>query len=269
MSIGVYKIMINNKIYVGSTTRSFEKRWQEHISELKTGTHENKHLLRAFKKYGEESISFEILEEVENKEYVIIAEQKYIDLLKPEYNIRKIAENNLGLKYPARSEEFKKRVSEVHKGSKRPERSEETRKRMSDSHKGQGVGRIISEETRKKISEASKGRKLSQERIAAMTGVKRKKETVEKVAKANTGKKRTEEQRNRMSESKKGVPWTDAQREAHVGLKRTKEQREKMSGRKFSEETIEKLREARRRRVFTEETKQKIKESWLRRKGLC
>lgn len=92
---GVYIItnLINKKIYVGSSI-NIKLRWANHKSDLRRGTHRNKHLQRAWNKYGEENFNFKILEECDieglTREEAISKvqnlEQKYLDSLNP-YNI--------------------------------------------------------------------------------------------------------------------------------------------------------------------------------------
>lgn len=53
---------INNKKYVGKTTQSIEKRWQEHISDSKKEKCEIRPLYRAMRKYGIENFSIKELE---------------------------------------------------------------------------------------------------------------------------------------------------------------------------------------------------------------
>lgn len=76
MDTGIYKItnLISNKIYIGSTTTSFKRRFKEHLSALKRGDHPNSHMQRAFNLDGENSFIFEIIEIVE-KENCILREQ--------------------------------------------------------------------------------------------------------------------------------------------------------------------------------------------------
>lgn len=59
--IGIYKITnkINNKVYIGQSTNIFN-RWNEHRYKAKT---EDKPLYKAFKRYGIENFTFEIIEE--------------------------------------------------------------------------------------------------------------------------------------------------------------------------------------------------------------
>jgi len=62
---GIYKILNikNNKVYIGSTT-NFNKRKNEHLKRLRKNKHENKYLQRAFNKYKEDNIKFELIEEI-------------------------------------------------------------------------------------------------------------------------------------------------------------------------------------------------------------
>lgn len=65
MSIGIYKITnkINNNAYIGLSV-NIEKRWKSHIERSKNYTNKeyDKVLYKAFRKYGIENFSFEILE---------------------------------------------------------------------------------------------------------------------------------------------------------------------------------------------------------------
>ena len=58
--IGIYKITnkINNKCYIGAS-KNIERRWLEH----KRGDNKNSLLYSAFKKYGKENFSYEIIEQ--------------------------------------------------------------------------------------------------------------------------------------------------------------------------------------------------------------
>jgi group I intron endonuclease len=205
--IGVYQIELNGKKYVGSTTKGFKKRWGEHLSYLRKGTHINCYLQHVFNKYGEDALKFSILEVVKTPEEIIIIEQKYIDELKPEYNIAPIAGSLLGSR---RSEESKKKMSEWQKGKKL---SEETKRRISEFQTPEfrahlteiNTGKKLSDETKRKISEASKGRLISEE-------------TRQKISKSNKGKqycyclgnknalgyKHTQEAKDKISKAMKG-----------------------------------------------------------------
>lgn len=93
--IGIYKILniTNGKYYVGSSV-NINGRWLKHKALLRHNKHENPKLQNAWNKYGEESFSFEIIEECE-KEKLLNREQFYIDDIsnfnEDCYNISKIA----------------------------------------------------------------------------------------------------------------------------------------------------------------------------------
>lgn len=85
--IGIYKITnkTNGKFYIGSS-KNISKRFREHKLDLKKNKHKNKKLQNAFNKYGEENFIFEILEEC-NLENLLVLENKYYQELKPFYNL--------------------------------------------------------------------------------------------------------------------------------------------------------------------------------------
>jgi len=80
-AIGVYRITntITGGIYVGSTVKSFSKRWQDHRKFLRLGKHPNRFLQRAWNKYGEGAFAFEVVEPVSEPRLAVIAEQVWID----------------------------------------------------------------------------------------------------------------------------------------------------------------------------------------------
>lgn len=62
----IYKIIndINDKIYIGQTTRTIKERWKEHLT---TNKRQDLPIYRAFNKYGKEHFQIEIIEECENQ----------------------------------------------------------------------------------------------------------------------------------------------------------------------------------------------------------
>lgn len=141
-NIGIYQIInkINEKSYIGSSI-NLKYRKYSHFRELKHGIHHSIVLQRAYNKYGKESFEYMILENC-NKEDCIITEQRYLDTLKPEYNICSVAGNCLGRKF---SEETKAKMRKAKKGFKH---SEETKQKM--------LGRTHNEEVRDRISNSMK-----------------------------------------------------------------------------------------------------------------
>lgn len=158
-NIGIYKITntINNHFYIGSTKQGFKRRWHNHLLCLRKGIHNNPHLQNSYNKYGENAFVFSILEIVTIPEQCIIFEQKYINELKPEYNILMIARENCSSSF---SEERRKRISE---SSKRLKHTDEFKKNLSlrlignTYVRGKNLGKR-SDETRLKMSKAKKGK---------------------------------------------------------------------------------------------------------------
>lgn len=85
---GVYKItnVKSNKIYIGSTTQYFYKRWSQHLAELLKGKHKNEELQKDYTDLkNEEFFEFEILEVIPKYEYLKIIEKEE-DLIKQYIN---------------------------------------------------------------------------------------------------------------------------------------------------------------------------------------
>lgn len=185
--IGVYKIEIGGKFYIGSTVSSFKRRWGTHLQEFRKGTHDNPYLQNAFNKYGEGDLKFTIIEIVLNLEDVIIREQKYIDELNPEYNICRVAGNCLGVKH---TDTTRQKMSKANKGKNLSERHKQKIKEALQGH-------IVSDETRSKIRQAVAGHKYA-------LGYRHSEETISKFKKAFKGRKVSIESRQKISNSTKG-----------------------------------------------------------------
>ena len=73
----IYKITntINQKVYIGKTLKTVEKRWQEHIRDSRKRDEEKRPLYSAFKKYGIENFSIEVIEECESS--ILEEREKY------------------------------------------------------------------------------------------------------------------------------------------------------------------------------------------------
>ena len=77
----VYQIknLINNKVYIGETTRG-ELRWKDHLKCLRGNYHFNSSLQEDFNKYGEEVFEWSILKEFdsEDKDTLLLEEARTI-----------------------------------------------------------------------------------------------------------------------------------------------------------------------------------------------
>lgn len=162
---GVYLIvnLANGKVYVGSASDSLPGRRKDHFDSLRANRHANRHIQRAWDKYGSKRFVFRILEYCP-PEQCIEREQYWLDhydSANPEkgYNIRKVASSNLGIKH---SEESRARHSAR---AKKQFSSQESRRKASEAAKR----RFSNPEERKRISESLTGRKFDEDRKARMS----------------------------------------------------------------------------------------------------
>lgn len=164
---GIYKITCakNNKIYIGSAI-DLKDRKHTHFKQLRTNKHYNNHLQRAYNKYGSNSFSFSVLEYVTDETKLISREQYWMDKLKPEFNICKIAGSPLGRKA---TPETRMKMSNAHKGNVL---SDEHKKKIGDAHRN----KPNSLTHMRNISEGKKGKIQSW-----WIGVKHSKETIDKM----------------------------------------------------------------------------------------
>ena len=66
----IYQIVndVNNKVYIGKTEFSIEKRFKEHCSDAFRERNEKRPLYAAMRKYGIEHFHIELIEETDNPE---------------------------------------------------------------------------------------------------------------------------------------------------------------------------------------------------------
>jgi group I intron endonuclease len=149
----IYKItnIVTGKIYIGQTDKSIQNRFKKHISDA-LARRNNMYLHKSIRKYGEESFSIEIIEEVpisqlNEKETFYI--NHYDAFGENGYNLTKGGD---GIRGYSHSIETKKRLSELATGRK---------------HKPETIEKIKAyqptEETRKKIGEVLKGKLRTEE----------------------------------------------------------------------------------------------------------
>jgi group I intron endonuclease len=151
----VYKITnsVNNKVYIGITTKSLDYRWRGHLIQLRQDNQRT--IYRAMRKHGQENFSIEEIAQAVTTEELGLLEQKYIlqynSFGSGGYNMCAGGVGPLGLTH-----------------------SEETRNKIKVAVKNKPP---CSEETRKKLSIAGTGRKIPAEavarQVAKRTGAKR------------------------------------------------------------------------------------------------
>lgn len=162
MSSGVYEIRSpSGKRYIGSA-KHLNARKNQHFSQLRRNVHTNKILQNAWNRYGEDNMIFSCLIICTVKD-LLFYEQLLFDKLTPEYNVLKLAGNNLGYRH---SIEQRQKWSKNRRGLKQ---SAETKKRRSTAHHG----RKNTEEAKQKMREAALGRKMSAEACAKMSAYRK------------------------------------------------------------------------------------------------
>lgn len=272
--MGVYEIVNieSGRSYVGSS-HDIKHRWWYHVNSLRKGIHCNQHFQRAWDKYGEGAFSFCVLEQVSNRDDLVVREQYWLDFKfetdDNPYNIARDADT--AMRHYVFTDEVKRKISEAGKGRKH---TEETKRKIGSANKG----RIVSEETRQKLRMASTGRKCSEETKRKLSeahrGSKNSPETRRKISKALTGRTFSKEHRRKLSEVNKGKKLSEEHKrkisEGGRGRIVTEETRRKLSeafkGRRVSEETRRKIGNANRGRKWSEESRRKLSHSLKGRK---
>ena len=139
-SFGIYGIknLQNNKVYVGQTGESFQRRFWHHRWKLKDGSHDNSYLQNAWNKYGEKSFEFFIIQVVTNTDELDDLEIKFIQLYKDlnlSYNILSGGGGRRGVPMSDHAKEIVGGKNREHMLGKR--HSEETKAKMSQTRTGQ------------------------------------------------------------------------------------------------------------------------------------
>ena len=177
---GIYQIknILNNKTYIGSSN-NIRVRFNEHKRRLSKGIHGNNHLQYAWKKYGETSFVFSVIEKCDVED-LIKREQYWLDNTVEKYNILDEANSILGFKH---SEETKLKMSTNRRGTENPfygkKHSQEQKNKWRETrlgHSQRGSGWNHTDESKQKISEAASKRTGDKN---PFFGKKHKPETVE------------------------------------------------------------------------------------------
>ena len=97
---GVYMIRNNDngRLYVGSTVNVNQRR-RRHFLDLNLAKHRSRFMQRDFNKCGRDVFEFVVLEFVSVRSDLLCVEQSWMDRLKPEYNLARMAGNCLGVKH--------------------------------------------------------------------------------------------------------------------------------------------------------------------------
>lgn len=182
----IYKIrnVVNNKFYVGSTVDS-RKRFWAHRKALRLGNHDCIHLQRAWNKYGEDCFKFEVVEQLNAREELYPAEQKWLDEHFGKdycYNVAAHADSpmrdaspEIRAKLAEKTKAWLEREGHPRKGHKcTPEEIALSSERRKGKHAGSEhyrYGKTISEETRKKIGDTQRGKPKAPGRTISPEGM--------------------------------------------------------------------------------------------------
>lgn len=189
------------KTYVGSTN-SWKRRLSEHKGALRAGKHCNKHLQRAWAKYGESEFDFCVLEHLADTSGMVEREQHWIDTLQAAvvgFNMCPAAGSRRGVPH---TPEHRAKISAAKMGHVQ---SEEAKALIREKRAAQ----VITHASAAKTQAKNVGKKRTAEfcaRVSSkLTGITRSPETRAKVAAANIGRKASPETRAKMSASAKAA----------------------------------------------------------------
>lgn len=194
---GIYQIRntANGKVYVGSTQR-FNKRWGQHKSRLRKGTHHSRHLQSAWTKHGEAAFVFEPIITCAPS-MLIWYEQQFLEQMTPAYNVSSVAGSCRGI---LRTNEQKVKISATLSGRKH------SLERIANIR----AGHTYSAEWREKLRSAKLGTKQSVS-------------TCEKKRQAMLGRTFSADSLRKMSEAQKGRAFSDVSRQRMSEGQRNKE----------------------------------------------
>ena len=180
LNSGIYKITntVSGKYYIGSSV-NIRKRFVSHLCYLRNDNHVNRHLQRAWNKYGEKFFVFKILLYCDRKnlaffenraieEYGVLDEKHGYNCMSP----------RVGELTGSNKKELSVKLSKASKGKKKSREhrlniskgrmgilfSRKHRQNLSESHKGKN----LSQETRRKLSELRKNKKHPQAKTVAI-----------------------------------------------------------------------------------------------------
>lgn len=125
------------RFYIGSTT-DYVRRKAVHTLRLKKNIHHSRMMQAHCNKYGLEDLKFEVLEIIRNAEFLLIAEQSFINMFMPPFNSSLTAKNNLGIKLGPQSAQHRKRISTANTGRIVKESTRELRRKKLYKYTIQG-----------------------------------------------------------------------------------------------------------------------------------
>jgi group I intron endonuclease len=174
--IGIYAIVhdLSGRMYVGSTTASFDKRFKEHKRRLNGNRHENSYLQNTWNKYNGVGFTFKILKEILDCKLVRLEEQIILDSLSMDktefFNLSKSASGGNTI---TNSEVAKRHKEGLKRSYENPELIEKRRNQLLSNNPQKFVKydddwRRVQTENNKRISKDPKWLKIVRERAIKM-----------------------------------------------------------------------------------------------------
>lgn len=158
MSDGIYYIYkitnkINNKIYIGFTSKTLEERFKEHVHKSNKNSKEKTYFHKAIKKYGKENFIIEVVDTSTDENYCLnVLEHYYINL----YNSR---DNTIGYNIGVGGEGGDNYSNNPNKEIISDKISKKL-KHYYEHHEHKLKGRKLSKEHIQKIKDSNVGRQL-------------------------------------------------------------------------------------------------------------
>lgn len=226
----IYKITnnANGKVYLGSTTKTPEERFCQHLSDLKHNRHHNIHLQHAYDKYGESAFTITSKQyNIDSENELRLLEERYINFCWNSGNLYNLSKKGSGgdlVSYHPNNKEIRRKIglaskhayekltdeekeayAAKYKGDKNPNYgnkwSDEQRKHLSDFYKeyykthehhqkGKKLEEIVGEEKAKELKRrySERSKKMIGERNS-FYGKHHSEETKRKISEKNIGKK--------------------------------------------------------------------------------
>lgn len=214
----IYKIrnVVNGNYYIGSTVDS-RKRFWAHRKDLRLGQHVCVYLQRAWNKYGEDCFKFEVVEQLDSKEALFSAEQRWLDEHFGKeycYNVAAHADAPMRDASPELRARLAEKTRAWHKVHEHPRQGEkhspETLALMSENRKGKTTGadhyrygKQVAPEVRAKIGATQKGKPKAPGRTVSPEGRAKIRANIEagRSHKHWVGRQHTEEAKAKMSKT--------------------------------------------------------------------
>ena len=184
---GIFRIGTPAQCYVGQSV-NIRKRMGAHKADLRNKRHASRFMQSVYNKYGLEAFEFRILEIVHDVSLLNEAENRWMEILRPEFNSAEVAGSCVGVKH-----------SDETKAKHRARMIGNSFNKGRASHRR---GAVLSEETRMKISLSKRG----------LPNLKRRgvRHTAESIAKMSRNRSGIPSEKKGVPSGKKGVPWTPA-----------------------------------------------------------